>query len=179
MVTRLNQGKESFGWTMPVIFASVRSNLVNAWTRSNLGEKHAGLVCMTTAVQQVVGDASEEFAAMLAHEMGHAVDKECYNYAQRSKLGKQSCEARADSIGLAIIIRAGYNPFSFAGFFGRYEMFAGDTSSGILTRLVNIIASDHPITADRIQHLHQMLIEHQRGKFILPDNRIVVPPAQP
>lgn len=179
LVIRLNQARESFGWTMPILFVPVESNIVNAWTHSNVGEQHGALICMTSGDRQVAGDAPEEFAAMLAHEMGHAVDTECYNYAQRSRLGQQSCEARADSIGLAIIIRAGYNPYSFAGFFGRLEMFSGDTSSGILARLVNVITSNHPITPDRIQRLHQMLIDNQQGKFILPGNRIVVPPAQP
>lgn len=90
-----------------------------------------------------------------------------------------SCEARADSFGFAITIRAGYNPFAFAGFFGRVEMAYGQTDSGLLSRLANAISSNHPITPDRIEHLRQMLITYLQGKFIQPGNEIEVPAARP
>lgn len=177
---RLNEGRSSLGFqSTPIVIAPLKADVVNAWALSNLGGYHAGVVCLLSGIQQVLDDAPEELAAVIAHEMGHALDSECWNYGQRTINGQRSCEARADSIGLAILIRAGYNPFAFAGFFGRFEMYSGDISTSLLSRLVGVISSNHPITPDRIQHLRQMLIDNQQGKFILPGNRIVVPPAVP
>lgn len=179
IVHKLDQAKQSLNMAEPVIIAPISGNVVNAWTLTNIGPNHAAFICLPSAMRQITNDAPEELAAVLAHEMGHAADRDCWNYKNRTLAGRRSCEQRADSIGFAIMIRAGYNPFAFAGFFGRVEMYSGQTDTGFLSRLANIIASDHPITPDRIEHLHQMLVAQLQGTFIQPDNRIAVPAAQP
>lgn len=176
-VAKLDEGRRSLLSTVPVIIVPASGNLVNAWTISNIGSTHAALICLPTAMRQITKDAPEELAAVLAHEMGHAIDRECWNIASRSPAGKRSCEARADSFGFAITLRAGYNPFAFAGMFGRLEMYSGDTETGFLSRLANVISGNHPITPDRIEHLRQMLTDQIQGKFIQPGNRIEVPLA--
>lgn len=178
-VKRLTQGRTSLSSTVPIVIAPVRGDIVNAWTFSNVGERHAALICLPAGMRQIVKDAPQELASIIAHEMGHAVDRECWNYKQRSIQGQRSCESRADSFGLAIAIRAGYNPLAFAGAFGRLEMISGQTDTGLMARLANAISSNHPITPDRIEHLHEMLVAALQGRFIQQSNEIAVPPARP
>jgi hypothetical protein len=179
VVSRLSRARESLGFNIPVVVAPVGQDIVNAYTFSNMGGKHVALICLPAGMRKITSDAPEELAAVLAHEMGHAVDSVCWNYRQRSLAGQRSCEARADTYGFAIFVRAGYNPFAFAGLFGRLEMDYGDTNTGILSRLANAIASNHPMTPDRIDHLRQMLVAELQGKSGQQGQGIPLPPAVP
>jgi predicted Zn-dependent protease len=123
-----------------------------------------------------------EFAFLVSHEIGHAVDDACKtpprtgrlaSVRRRSRLdvllggnrvaAQRKCETRADAIGFNIFRAAGYNPFDAAGAFGRLEMYLGDTSTGILARL-NAVRSDHPMTPDRIKHMRSLLMAEENAQ---------------
>jgi len=129
-------------------------------------------------MSRFAGDAEAELAFTIAHEAGHALDNTCKSPAGRSKLiqpsldgvlkellGKDSrdmyaeqraCESRADDLGFAIIVEAGYNPYAAAGFFGRWEMLKGDVSTDATARAKEQ-TSTHPITPERIRNLRKLL----------------------
>jgi len=154
----------------------VDSKVINAWhvhvTQSE------SVICIPIAMSHFEGDAEAELAFTIAHEVGHALDNTCKSSTGRSKLiqphldgllrellGKDSrdvyaeqraCESRADELGFAIIVAAGYNPYAAAGSFGRWEMFRGDISTDAAAR-ANEQTSMHPITPDRIRNLRKLL----------------------
>lgn len=116
-----------------------------------------------------------ELAFVLAHEFGHAYDDQCKTVAGRAEIARsqnplvqqRACESRADTIGFHLLLAAGYSPLDAAGFFGREEMLYGDTRTGIISRFMGLL-SDHPITPERMQHLHQLLIEALQSRIIGP-----------
>jgi predicted Zn-dependent protease len=162
--------------------ALVRSNAINSW-ELNADATHY-LVCVPQAMVHFMGDAPGELAFVVSHEIGHALDDVCRTAAGRLEVARsqgslaaalgeflggakrayqmsglaqeKGCEERADAIGFMIFIRAGYNPFDAAGAFGRLEMYSGDTG-GILNQVMSL-GSGHPMTADRINHMRELLI---------------------
>jgi predicted Zn-dependent protease len=168
--------------------AVVDSTVLNAWA-NNLNPRLA-LICVPTAFVRLMGDSEGEMAFMYAHETGHALDNACKSDSGRAQIASQTlsgelssllggsgrsalaeqraCESRADEIGFRIFTAAGYNPFDAAGGFGRLEMLSGDTSTGLLGRLL-ALNNDHPITPDRIRHMRALLIQAvQRQRNALP-----------
>lgn len=161
----------------------VHSNVINSWELS-VDATHF-LVCIPIAMARFMGDAEGELAFVVSHETGHALDDQCRTAEGRLAVAKsegsigvalgellgskerayqlsglaqeQGCEERADQIGFLIFTRAKYNPFDAAGAFGRLEMYSGDTG-GVLSR-VKSLASGHPMTADRISHMRELLIQ--------------------
>lgn len=158
--------------------AVVDSDVINASTIP-LGQRSA-LICIPTGIVRFMGDSEGEMAFIYAHEVGHALDDTCKSAAGRAQIApptisgevnrllggsgrnplaeQRTCENRADAIGFVIFTAAGYNPYDAAGAFGRLEMLYGDTSTGILGRLA-AMSSDHPITPDRIRHMHALLLQ--------------------
>jgi predicted Zn-dependent protease len=156
--------------------AVVDSGEINAYHHAlNANES---LICIPVAMVRFMGEAEGEMAFILSHETGHALDVTCKSESGRAQIGSQTlsgelnkllggsgrspiaeqrvCENRADAIGFALFVAAGYNPFDAAGAFGRLEMYLGDT--GILSRLASL-ANDHPMTQDRIAHMRVLLHE--------------------
>jgi Zn-dependent protease with chaperone function len=172
-----------------IYIALVTGNAINAWDK-NLGPNQS-LVCVPESIVQFMGDAEGELAFIVAHEVGHAVDDACKTPAGRAQLSspqpplssfvlhwlggqagadavrhiaeQRNCEARADAIGFTLFEAAGYNPFDAAGALGRLEMYLGDTSTGLVSR-VTAFGSDHPITPDRIQHMRLLLLNERLVK---------------
>jgi len=133
--------------------------------------ERTSLICVPQGIIEFFLDAPEELGAVIAHEMGHAVDAACY-YDARPKsafppLIQQSCESRADAFALNAFIAQGKNPYAIAGAFGRFSMYMGDTSTGLLARIKNFV-TDHPLTPDRIRDLRKMLLEAQRTHQLQP-----------
>src|SRR5579872_1350386 len=147
-----------------VLVALVDSDEINA-LHHVISISHS-LICLPVAMMRFTGGSEGELAFILAHEFGHAYDDECKTAAGRFNIAhsqnplvqQRACENRADTIGFNLLIAAGYSPLDAAGAFGREEMLNGDTSTGILATFRGLL-SNHPITPERIQHLHQLLIE--------------------
>lgn len=166
-----------------IYVALVHSNIINSWELS-LDATHY-MVCIPVGMVRFMGDAEGELAFVVSHETGHALDDQCRTAEGRLAVAKsegslgvvvgewlgskqrayqlsrlaqeQGCEQRADQIGFLIFTQAGYNPFDAAGAFGRLEMYSGDTG-GVLSQ-VKALTSGHPMTADRISHMRELLIE--------------------
>lgn len=147
-----------------VLVALVDSNQINAFNHV-LSPSHS-LICLPVTMVRFTSGSEGELAFILAHEFGHAYDDECKTadgrfeiaHSQNPLVQQRACENRADTIGFNLLIASGYSPLDAAGAFGREEMLTGDTSTGILAMFRGLL-SDHPITPERIQHLHQLLIE--------------------
>lgn len=169
--------------------ALVNNSEINAWA-VNFDMRNS-LLCIPVAMVQFMGDAEGELGFIIAHEVGHAVDDACKTQTgrvavanSRNSLGaflggllggeqgaasasaisqQRGCEARADAIGFQISTAAGYSPYAAAGAFGRLEMYTGDTSTGVLARLVDL-GRDHPMTPDRIKHMRMILMSYAQNK---------------
>lgn len=144
-----------------VVIALVSSSEINAWSVIDFANdptngNRVALVCVPTAFVGFMGE-EDELAFMLAHELGHAVDGECRDYATMPRVNKTLCEIRADEIGYHLLRQASYSPYAAAGAFGRFEMYSGDTSTG-LPGLFRQLASDHPITPNRIANMRRLLL---------------------
>ena len=103
-------------------------------------------------------EAPDELAAIIAHEMGHAIDDSC-RFSPKTLAQMRACEDRADGIAFTLLQNANppFNPAALAGAFGRIESFYGGTSTGILARMISF-NSNHPITPDRIEHVHRVIL---------------------
>lgn len=130
--------------------ALISSNEINAW------QLHpSDWVCVPTAMTSFM-DNEDELAFILGHELGHVVDSACAAVT----LNRQNqiiCEMRADAIGFRLLVAAGYSPYAAAGAFGRLEMYSGDIETGI-SGLFRQLASDHPITPNRIANMRRLLL---------------------
>jgi predicted Zn-dependent protease len=170
-----------------VHIALLHSNAINSW-EATVDATHF-LVCIPQAMVRFMGDAEGELAFVVAHELGHALDDVCRTADGRLAVAKsqgsiaaalgqllggargayelsglaqeKGCEERADEIGFLIFTQAQYNPFDAAGAFGRLEMYSGDTG-GVLNQ-VRALSSGHPMTADRISHMRELLLRDARN----------------
>lgn len=107
----------------------------------------------------------DEFAAVIAHEIGHLLDyrtpavagqPKCIEGTRVSVWEHQSCEARADDFGLQYLLGAGYSGYGMAGFFGRVLVHQGDTGlKGFILRFTN----SHPINIERLKAVRARWIE--------------------
>jgi len=177
VATDLASVRATWGMTQQVFIVPLGSPIINAWTRNSssggIGERNVALICLPTGTVKMLQDSAVELEALIAHEMGHAVDRECYNYGSRTRLGQTSCEARADAYAFAFLTAKNRNPYAVAGMFGRLEMFYGDVSTGILARLTNVLGGNHPITPDRIKNMRNLLVQYQKT------HQSSLPPAVP
>src|SRR5882672_12835858 len=103
----LQHVREIWNINRKVFIVPVNSQLINAWT---MNYPSGAIICLPKGVPSLLSDSHEELYALIAHEMGHAIDTECFNYGQRSLRGQSSCEARADGYALAALIAAHHNP---------------------------------------------------------------------
>ena len=125
--------------------ALISSEQINSWQIQT-----SDWVCVPTAMTRFMSN-EDELAFILGHELGHVVDTEC------ARIQKVVCETRADEIGFKLLVAAGYSPYAAAGAFGRIEMYLGDTSTGI-SGMFRQLASDHPITPNRIANMRRLLL---------------------
>lgn len=144
--------------SLHVVMALVLSNEINAHTMAQWATMRDGsrvsLVCVPTSFVEFVRN-EDELAFFIGHEFGHAVDAACFG--QHNRGDQVLCETRADEIGFKLLLRAGYSPYAAAGAFGRIEMYSGDTATGI-SGLFRQLASDHPITPNRIANMRRLLL---------------------
>jgi hypothetical protein len=167
-----------------IVFVPIGSPEINAWdvngedilySRRQIPTgrevERTSLICVPQGIIGFFSDAPEELEAIIAHEMGHAIDIPCYQDVRPKTMFpgqiQQQCESRADAFALNVFIAQGKNPYAVAGAFGRLSMYLGDTSTGLFARIKNF-ASDHPLTPDRIRDLRSMLIEAQRTHQLRP-----------
>jgi len=162
----LENVRRTWGMTQQVFIVPLGSSVVNAWTLNSssgaIGSRNVALICLPYGIQSIFFGSHDELEALIAHEMGHAIDTECYNYARRSVAGQRSCEARADAYAFAALVGLHREPYAMAGMFGRLEMFYGDVSTSILARLSNVLGGNHPITPDRIKSMRNLLIQYEK-----------------
>jgi hypothetical protein len=167
-----------------IVFVPIGSPEINAWDINaedimySSGQVPTGrdvertsLICVPQGMIKFFLDAPEELEAIIAHEIGHAIDIPCYLDVRPKTLFpqqiQQQCESRADAFALNMFIAQGKNPYAVAGAFGRLSMYLGDTSTGLFARIKNF-ASDHPLTPDRIRNLRLILVEAQRTHQLQP-----------
>jgi len=143
-----------------VFIVPVNSQDINSWTRNYASA--GSVICLPEGMRNLLADSPRELEAVIAHEMGHALDIECYNFAQRTKQGQRSCESRADAFALKVLLKAHGNPYAMAGMFGRLEMYYGQTRTNFLEKLTNVISGDHPITPDRIDNVRKWLTHYSQ-----------------
>jgi Zn-dependent protease with chaperone function len=138
-----------------VVYASLD---INAYALPGPTYASGGTICLPQGMVVFFEEAPDELAAIIAHEMGHAIDETC-RFNPKTISQQRLCEDRADEIGFRILQNANppFNPAAMAGAFGRIESLYGDTSTGLLARIA-AFKTDHPITPDRIQHVHRMII---------------------
>ncbi len=149
---------------------------VNAWAVPST-DLRGGVICITTDIVHFVQDAPGELAFVIGHEAAHTLDNLCVpqrlageriGAARRAPIGsgraapvplpRAVCEYRADTIGFELLTAAGFSPYAAGGFLGRLEMFAGGSSTAVLSRLMQLGSSrDYPITADRISHMRRLI----------------------
>jgi hypothetical protein len=100
----------------------------------------------------------DAIAAVIAHEVGHLVDKYCGTIGQNiiatagSTMLQQVCEKHADNIGIQYVVGAGFNPNGFVSTFQTLQRYAPTATS---TRY----SANHPINADRITNVGLALRE--------------------
>jgi hypothetical protein len=176
--------KDPFFMRRRIIVVPIGSPEINAWDvngedvlyrkrRVPTGREveRTSLICVPQGIINFYLDATEELEAIIAHEMGHAVDGVCYLNARQktafTNLTQQSCESRADAFALNVFIAQGKNPYAIAGAFGRLSMYLGDTNTGLLARIQNF-TNNHPLTPDRIRDLRSMLTEALKTHQLQP-----------
>ena len=150
----------------------VNSDVINAFTFP-IPNQRGGIVCLTRGIINLMSN-EDELASVTAHEVGHALDCDppcpyspnkvknvsiLQSPVQAELAAQRICEKRADEIGFNLLVQAGYNPYAAGGAFGRLEMFTGDTSTGFFAR-IQAMASNHPISPDRIKDLSRMLASY-------------------
>jgi predicted Zn-dependent protease len=72
-----------------------------------------------------------------------------------SKLG--STPDRADAVGFFLITQSGFSPYEAGAALGKISMYMGDARETKFQELFQ----DHPMTPERIQHMHSLLAQYQ------------------
>ncbi len=132
---------------------------INAYTLIGAQRASGGVICIPQGTVVFFQEAPDELAAVIAHEMGHAIDEAC-RFPRTTAAQNQWCEDRADEVAFTLLVNSNppFNPTALAGAFGRLEGLRGGTGTGLLARVSNW-SSTHPITPDRVEHVHQMLLK--------------------
>jgi hypothetical protein len=107
-----------------IVVVPVFSPEINAWNTNgedllySRGQQPTGrevertsLICVPQGIIDFFFDAPEELEAIVAHEMGHAIDIPCYQDVRPKtalpQLVQQGCESRADAFALNAFIAQG------------------------------------------------------------------------
>lgn len=129
------------------------SNRINAWAHYGHGEIH-----IPQAMLKFLGENEGELAFLVSHEVAHLIDRTCGSQPEMTMSQIRECESRADQIGFAYMVRAGYNPYDAAAFFGRLQMFKGKPSA--FGRIIGAFGRTHPFDDTRIENLRKLLQRH-------------------
>jgi predicted Zn-dependent protease len=62
-------------------------------------------------------------------------------------------------VGFDLLVKSGFSPFEAGAAFGKLEMYSGDTKTGLGAQL-QTLGKNHPMTPDRVQHMHDMLNQY-------------------
>ena len=145
----------------------VRDSRVNAFCLP------AGRIFIFTGILPVVGDRDDALAAVLAHEMAHALahhgservarEAEGGNVFRRLSYGRMQ-ESEADHIGLFLMTFAGYDPAQAAAFWDRMQKSGGGKPPEFL--------SDHPSDEHRARDLREWAPRAAAAKRAFDEGRI-------
>lgn len=152
-----------FEWDAQV----VRDSQVNAFCLP------AGRIFVYTGILPVVGDRDDALAAVLAHEMAHALahhgservarESEGGNVFRRLSYSRMQ-ESEADHIGLFLMTFAGYDPNQAPLFWERMQRAGGGKPPEFL--------SDHPSDEHRARDLREWAPRAAAAKKAFDDGRI-------
>ena len=152
-----------FEWETQVI----RSHQVNAFCLP------AGRIFVYTGILPVVGDRDDALAAVLAHEMAHALahhgservarEAEGGNVFRRLSYSRMQ-ESEADHIGVFLMTFAGYDPAQAAAFWDRMQRSGGGKPPEFL--------SDHPSDEQRARDLRIWAPQAVAAKRAFDEGRI-------
>ncbi len=133
----------------------------------------AGRIFVFTGILPVVGDRDDALAAVLAHEMAHALahhgservarDAEGGNVFRRLSYSRMQ-ESEADHIGLFLMTFAGYDPAQAAAFWERMQKSGGGKPPEFL--------SDHPSDEHRARDLRVWSPQAAAAKRAFDEGRI-------
>ncbi|MGC1606403.1 MAG: M48 family metallopeptidase [Candidatus Acidiferrum sp.] len=138
-----------------VLFLTVKSPIINAWTITASPQK--SLVCVPTGIIDFLsGDG--ELAFIMGHETGHAVDQAC-KIPKNTKALQRACETRADTVGFDLLVKSGFSPYDAGAAFGKIEMYLGDTNTDLRAKLM-ALGKSHPMTPERIRHMRDLQTQY-------------------
>ena len=140
-----------------ITYVAVNSRVINAWTIP--GSNHVNVVCMPTAMIDFMS-ADGELAFVMGHETGHAVDESCKQAKAKNRNNLalvRKCEDRADKVGFFLITHSGFSPYEAGAAFGKLSMYSGDARETKFQELFQ----NHPMTTERIQHMHELVAKYQ------------------
>jgi hypothetical protein len=145
-------------WTL----SAVHSDQVNSRVVQQGNQLH---VLAYDSIPKFVDYDPGEEAFVIGHEIGHIQDwANCRTGLQAAAanrslfrqheliLAQQHCEISADSYGLQFMWGAGFDPLAAAAFFGRFEMYQPNQTTGLGSRIANY-TQDHPISPERVKKL--------------------------
>ena len=137
-----------------ITFLVVKSSTINAWTF--MGNPRS-FICIPTGMIDFLS-SDGELAFVMSHEIGHGVDEACKS--QKKDLSTQRvCESRADAVAFDLLVKSGFSPYEAGAAFGKLEMYSGDTRTDLAAQFV-ALGKDHPMTPDRVQHMHDLLNQY-------------------
>jgi predicted Zn-dependent protease len=127
-----------------------------SWVNLTAGSTSQPIVITLIASEWLQSD--DDVAFILAHEMGHAVDRE-----QNTAVNTEQNEERADGIGIGFLMLAGYDARASAR---ALQLIAGERGQGLggnlggmlnqgLNKLLNP-SEPHPLPSARIQLMKQV-----------------------
>jgi len=130
-----------------------------------------GKVVVFTGLFRIVGDRKDELAAVLAHEIGHALAhhaSERINRGEGKGLGglafERSQESEADHIGLFLMTFAGFNPEAAIRLWEDMAKRGGGSPPEIF--------SDHPSDARRVAQMREWVPQAEAALKAYKEGRI-------
>lgn len=152
-------------------FAVTNSNVVNAFEFDLSID--ASLICVPYGLVRAMGGSEGELAFILGHEIGHATDKRCKSLKGRFRVApvatllgsitgggageQKACETRADELGFNLMTRAGYDPNDAAAALEALDRMGASPDEPLIFARLEAVGEDHPITPDRIRHIHKLI----------------------
>jgi hypothetical protein len=135
----------TFYWT--VIDEASRANCLNSSANAEFR-----IVFFYSVMGKALSWDRDAIASVMAHEMGHIVDKYCIELGQNISPGAyqtplgQICEKHADNIGIQYVLGAGFNPLAFVITFQTLQKY-------MPTQKAERYSANHPINQDRITNV--------------------------
>lgn len=141
-------------YDMPRFTLDITSARTKTWNAFAVSKTHT--IEIGYQLASLLQDDEDEFAFVIAHELGHLQDANCYQRGQAQHLTgtalQRMCEASADQIAIQYMLAAGYSAFDAAGAMGRLLML-DQSQTSIRGIIVGRFTSDHPVSIDRIRQI--------------------------